>query len=218
MVASGSATETAAAFGGEPLRLVTLGDSYTAGTGVERRDSWPQQLVRAMDKDLRLRPVANLADVNITSEYVLADQLPQLASLHPDVVSLLVGANDVIARVTLEDYQANVTAILDALLQDLPPQRIFVITTPDHTLTRHGGDFGARETAREALASANAVLAKVAGERGIAVIDISPVSDRVPLDPTLVAPDGLHPSAKQYAGWVEIIAPQMRRVLLEGEP
>jgi hypothetical protein len=39
------------------------------------------------------------------------------------------------------------------------------------------------------------------------------VSDRVTDDPTLVGADGLSPSAKQYAGWVELIAPRMRVAL-----
>ena len=103
--------------------------------------------------------VANLADRNNTSEYVLEDQLWKLESLRPDVVSLLVGANDIVAPdISIEDYQNNVVAILDTLLEDLPPQRIFVITTPDHTLTVHGGDYGEREATRKAVADANTVL------------------------------------------------------------
>ena len=51
-----------------------------------------------------------------------------------------------------------------------------------------------------------------AEERGIVVVDISPVSDRVTEDRTLVV-DGLHPSGKQYAGWVELIAPRMLSAL-----
>lgn len=202
-----------------PVRLVALGDSYTAGTALDRRDSWPQQLVRVMRDRVRLRLVANLADVGETSEYVLEDQLPRVESLQPDVVSLLVGVNDIVAPdVSLDDYAANVAHILDKLLETLPSKRIFVITTPDYSLTRHGGDYGSREEAREAVAAANALLRSVAEERDITVVDISPVSDRVLDDPTLVASNGLHPSAKQYAGWVEIIAPKMERMLLGGEP
>ena len=131
----------------EPLRLVTLGDAYTAGTdtGAPKRDSWPAQLVQAMERgDVRLRLVDNLADSGQTSEYVLDEQLPQVESLHPDVVTVQVGVNDIVARRQFEDYDRNVTRILDELLLILPPERIFVITTPDHTLTERGGDYGAR--------------------------------------------------------------------------
>jgi len=199
----------------EPLRLVTLGDAYTAGTdtGAPKRDSWPAQLVQAMERgDVRLRLVDNLADSGQTSQNVLDEQLPQVESLRPDVVTLQVGVNDIIAR-EFEAYRSNVSRILDALLLILAPERIFVITTPDHTLTQRGGDWGSRDAGRAAVREANAILREVAAERGITVIDISAVSERVADDASLVIGDGPYPTAKQYAGWVEVIGPQMRRVL-----
>src|SRR3954454_12408022 len=42
----------------DPLRLVTLGDSYTIGTSVPAADRWPNQLVRRFAGRLDL--VANL--------------------------------------------------------------------------------------------------------------------------------------------------------------
>jgi lysophospholipase L1-like esterase len=206
----------------EPLRLVTLGDGYTAGTdtGAARRDSWPAQLAAAMSEgDVRLRLVGNLAETGHTSADVERVQLPQVAALEPDVVTLQVGVNDIIARdVSLEDYQANLSRILDALLAIVPADHIFLITTPDHTLTARGGDYGSREAGRADVAKANGILEALAAEHGIPVIDIAPVNQRVADDPSLVVGEGPYPSAKQYAGWVEIIGPLMRRVLLGGEP
>ena len=97
---------------------MTLGDAYTAGTdtGAPKRDSWPAQLVQAMERgDVRLRLVDNLADSGQTSQNVLDEQLPQVESLHPDVVTVQVGVNDIVAR-EFEAYRANVTRILDELL------------------------------------------------------------------------------------------------------
>ena len=216
----------------QPLRLVTLGDSYTAGTylPVARRDSWPAQLVQAMQGDLRLELVANVAEPGHTSGFVLDDQLWSLGSYRPDVVTLLVGANDVIAPgLTMEDYRRNVGLILDQLLTHLPPTGIFVITTPDFTLARRGGEAADRARMAAEVDEANAILGEEAQERGIALIDITPISDRVTLDPSLVIDDGpwfdpegdflpSYPSAKQYSAWVEVIGPVMRRVVLGAEP
>jgi lysophospholipase L1-like esterase len=206
----------------EPLRLVTLGDGYTAGTdtGAARRDSWPAQLAAAMDQgDLRLRLVDNLAESGHTSEDVQRVQLPQVEALEPDVVTVQVGVNDIIARdISLDDYEANMAQILDALLAIVPAHHLFLITTPDHTLTVRGGDYGPREAGRADVAEANAILAALAEERDLPVIDISPVNQRVADDASLVIGQGPYPSAKQYAGWVEIIGPQMRRMLLDEEP
>ncbi len=169
--------------------------------------------------DLRLRLVDNLAESGHTSADVERVQLPQVAALEPDVVTLQVGVNDIIARdISLEDYRVNLARILDALLAIVPPDHLFLITTPDHTLTVRGGDYGPRDAGRADVQEANAILAALAAERGIPVIDISAVNERVADDPSLVVGEGPYPSAKQYAGWVEVIGPRMRRVLLGAEP
>lgn len=194
-----------------PLRLVTLGDAYTAGTGTlaPKRDSWPAQLVTAMEHgQVRLRLVDNLADSGQTSEDVRRSQLPQLDALVPDVVTLQVGVNDIIARdISLDDYRANLTAIVEELLTDLPPCRIYLITTPDHTLTTRGADWGSRESGHADVVAANTILAEVGSEHGVDVVDIAPVNARVDEDASLVIGDGPYPTAKQYAGWVEVIGP-----------
>ncbi len=118
----------------------------------------------------------------------------------------------------MQDYEVNLTRILDALLAIVPADHLFLITTPDHTLTVRGGDYGSREAGQADVARANAILTTLADQRDIPVIDISAVNRRVADDPSLVVGEGPYPSAKQYAGWVEIIGPQMRRVLLDEEP
>jgi len=42
---------------------------------------------------------------------------------------------------------------------------------------------------------------------GVAYVDITPYSRDAALDRELTASDGLHPSGKMYAGWVELILP-----------
>ena len=80
--------------------------------------------------------------------------------------------------------------ILDAVLaRGSTADRIVVLTTPDYTLIppqarRSCDDPGVAEPV---IGQFNAILREVAAEsRGIAVVDISPISDRVPRDPTLV--------------------------------
>jgi lysophospholipase L1-like esterase len=190
---------------------VALGDAYTAGTGTlaPRRDSWPAQLAAAMEHgDVRLRLVDNLADSGQTSEDVLRSQVPQLEALVPDVVTLQVGVNDIIARdISLVDYRTNLNAIVAELLADLPSCRIFLVTTPDHTLTMRGADWGSREAGHADVVAANRILADVAAAHGVEVIDIAPVNALADDDASLVIGDGPYPTAKQYAGWVEVIGP-----------
>jgi lysophospholipase L1-like esterase len=216
---TGAAAASPSAEASEPLRLVTLGDAYTAGTDTlaPKRDSWPAQLVAAMERgEVHLQLIANLAEASQTSQDVIRTQLPQVESLAPDVVTLQVGVNDIIDndwRLDGARYEQSLDIILDQLLGLLGPGRIFVITTPDHTLTAWGGRWGPRDVGHAAVSQANDILAAVARERGITVIDISAVNERVTSDASLVIGAGPYPTAKQYAGWVEVIGPQMLRVL-----
>jgi acyl-CoA thioesterase I len=199
--------------GGEPLALVALGDSYTIGTGVRAEDRWPNQLARTLRPDVSLRVAANLAVGGARSAELIEDQLPQLEMLDADLVSVLIGVNDVVRRVSAETYRANVRTILDDLLGRVPADRILVISTPDYTLTPKGPAYGAVERQRTRIRRFNAILRDEAEQRGLPFVDISPVADRAAVDPELVAPDGLHPSAKQYAAWVELIAPVVREMV-----
>jgi lysophospholipase L1-like esterase len=205
---------------GAPFRYVALGDSYTIGTAVARRaERWPDQLVATLAATSPPGPtlalVANLGVNGFTSADVIAVELPQLDALRPDVVSLLVGVNDVVQGVPERTYRANVEEILDALAARLPSARILAVSTPDYTVTPRGADYGEPARQAAAIVRVNATLREVASVRGIAWVDIHDVSLRAAADRSLVAADGLHPSGRQYALWVERIAPVVRRVLEE---
>ncbi|MFO1539271.1 MAG: SGNH/GDSL hydrolase family protein, partial [Chloroflexota bacterium] len=217
--ASEASGEPAAA---RPLRYVALGDSFTAGIGLERTaERWPNQLVRALRPGVELDLVANLAAAGASTFEVLDTQLPALDGLDAELVSLQVGVNDVIRDVPLATYRANLERILDGapaadgepavtgLLARLPAARILLVETPDYTRAPRGTDYR-RPGDAAAIAEANVALRAVAAARGIAVVAVAPIADLVSGDPTLIAPDGLHPSGKQLAGWVELIAPVVR--------
>ena len=204
----------------EPLRLVSLGDAYTAGTLTPgpKRDSWPAQLEQAMDDgSVRLDLIANLAENSQTSADVLDGQVSQVRSWRPDVVTVQVGVNDIIAE-GIDGYDDNVSAIFDELLTILPPGRIFAVTTPDHSLTVRGSTDFAPDARGGAVLEVNRILREVARERGIVVIDISGVNRLAAADASLTIDDGPYPSAKQYAGWVEVIGPAITQALLAPQP
>jgi acyl-CoA thioesterase I len=210
-----------AAMDATAIRYVALGDSYTIGTSVAASERWPDQLVRALAAraeagEHTLTPVelvANLGVNGFTSRDVIDRELPRLAALRPGLVSLLIGVNDVVQGVTDEPYRRNVALILDALVALVGPQRVFVVTTPDYTVTPAGSDYGDPARQAAAIRRANASLTELATARGIAVVDIRDISLRVATDRSLVAIDGLHPSGALYALWVDRIAPVVAALL-----
>lgn len=197
------------------LRYAALGDSYTIGTGVAESERWPNQLVARLAAANPLTLVANLGVNGFTSDDLIRTELPALAALRPGFVSVLIGVNDVVRGVAREKYSANVEYILDSLIGLVPANRIVIVSTPDYTLTPAGADYGDPIQQSAAIADFNEVERAAAAARGIGFVDISAVAGRVPADRALVAGDGLHPNGKQYAGWVELVAPVVERLLAE---
>jgi hypothetical protein len=78
------------------LRVVTLGDSFTQGYGVEENEAWPRRLEAALDaRDGGTHEVVNLGVPGTNpQDYVSHLQDPGLA-YQPDVVIVTVMANDV---------------------------------------------------------------------------------------------------------------------------
>lgn len=202
------------------LRYVALGDSYTIGISVASDEAWPNRLVaglgQAGDGNPRLKLTANLATNGRTSGDVLGDQLPRLARLEPEFVTLQIGVNDVVQGVSTEAYRRNVTAILDNLAARLPVDRLLTVTTPDYTVTPAGGRFGDPTTQRARIREVNSIMSELAAKVGVATVDIFDLSSRAGDDPSLVALDGLHPSAHQYDLWIERIRPVVARLLEAG--
>ena len=193
-----------------PRRYVALGDSYTIGTSVRAAERWSNQLVVRVPQ---LELVANLGVNGFTSRDLIEVELPQARALAPDVVTLLIGVNDVVQGVPSSTYRDNVTRILDELIELVGAERILVVTIPDYTVTPSGGSFGEPAEQSRRIRDNNSLMVQLAGLRGLKVVDIYDISLEAATDRTLVAADGLHPSGAQYARWVERIEPAMAALL-----
>ena len=192
---------------------MALGDSYTIGTSVEPAERFPDQLVAARWEALRLRLVANLGVNGYTSSDLIRDELRALQRLDPEFVTVLIGVNDVVQGVPIDRYEANVVRILDELRARLTVDRIVTVSVPDYTVTPAGADYGDPTQQHDAIVANNEIMARLAGERGIAYVDIFDLSLRAATDRSLVATDGLHPSGGQYALWVERLKPAIEALL-----
>jgi lysophospholipase L1-like esterase len=192
------------------IRFVALGDSYTVGTSVAQADRWPDQLVGRIPE---LVLAGNLAINGYASRDVLERELPQLPRLAPDLVSLLIGVNDVVRGVPPDAYRRTVTTVLDALAAATPAPRILSIATPDYTVTPQGASYGDPDRQRAGIVTNNGILEELAQERGIPFVDIFDISGRAATDRELVARDGLHPSGTQYRLWVDRIEPVVRGLI-----
>lgn len=195
------------------MRYVALGDSYTIGTAVSEAERWPNQLAERVGG---IELVANLGVNGYTSADLIADELPQLDALRPELVSVLIGVNDVVRGIPDAEYGVNVAMILEALSDRLPADRIVCVATPDYTRTPRGAEYGNPDLQSDRIVRINAILREACEMRGMTFVpEIFEISQRATDEPSLVAEDGLHPSGEQYRRWVEVIAPVVE-VLLAG--
>ena len=192
------------------LRYVALGDSYTIGTAIDVDGRWPSQLAARVPA---IELVANLGVNGFTSRDVIERELPQLERVRPEFLSLLIGVNDVVQGVPEARFRSNVAVILDDIVRRVGVNRCFVVTTPDYTVTPSGAAFGEPAQQSAGIRANNSVITEEAHARGIVVADIFDLSLRAATDRTLVADDGLHPSAAQYSTWVDEIEPVVKRTL-----
>lgn len=206
------ATAEPGASGTAPLRYVALGDSYTIGTSVTELERFPNQLVARLPQ---LELVANLGVNGFTSRDLIEVELPKLPALRPDVVTILIGVNDVVQGVSVSEYRENLIQILPRLVELVGAERILVVTIPDYTVTPQGGAFGDPAQQSAAIQEFNALMEQIATLNRVRVVDIYDISLEAATDRTLVASDGLHPSGAQYGRWVDRIVPAMESLLAD---
>jgi lysophospholipase L1-like esterase len=133
-----------------------------------------------------------------------------------DFVSLLIGVNNQYRGRDLDDYRAQFAALLERAIGFAAgdPGRVLVLSIPDWSVTRFGGESG-RDTgaiARE-LDAYNAAARAACSARGVAFVDITAASRAHGAQPAMLADDGLHPSAAAYADWTRLALPVARRLL-----
>lgn len=201
-VAAGTRGDTAEREG--PATFLALGDSYTIGEGVDSMDRWPVQLARM----LRARSV-DLADPEIVARTgwttdELAAGITVAAPNGPyDLVSLLIGVNNQYRGRSVERYREEFRSLLGRAIAFAGgrPGRVLVLSIPDWGVTPFaaGRDRTKVAVAIDAFNAAGRGEALRAGSR---FVDVTPAS-REPHD-GWVAPDGLHPSARQYQRWAEL--------------
>ena len=181
---------------GEML-YVAIGDSAAQGIGASRPD---RSYVGVLADDIRdltgrsLR-VVNLSVSGATTELAVLDQLPRLAKLHPDLVTVAIGAND-IALWDPARFERNMRAILDAV--------------PDDAIVADLPCFHFPKNERK-VAVANRILRRLAAERGLTVVPLHELTKRQGLRGILTqfAEDMFHPNDHGYRIWADAFRPAL---------
>ncbi|MEO7720232.1 MAG: SGNH/GDSL hydrolase family protein [Capsulimonas sp.] len=200
---------------GDGVRYVAVGDSYTCGTGAKPEQSWPSLLTR----DLRARGVkidlaANLGVNGWTTQQALDMEMPEFQDQKPTFATLMIGVNDTYRATTVEEFRVRLQSLMDRMQKVLPDKsKMVIVTIPNYIVTPSGAGYAAQGKGVVKIVAFNAVIQEEAAKRGLSVVDVFPLSQKMEGAPDLTAHDGMHPSAKEYALWEKQIYPTVSEML-----
>jgi len=203
---------------GDRLRLVVLGDSTTAGVGVDRPEHALPHLIaqRVADAERREVHVVNYGWAGARVCHLVSEQLPRaLRPLRPedeegfldgaDLVAVVIGANDATHRTRPASFRADLRATLEAIRAAAPHARVVHAGIPTFR--------GALRTLEPLMfitdhyARLLRPISRVETERaGVAYADLArDVPPRIRGRADVLASDRFHLSAIGYAAWADVI-------------
>jgi acyl-CoA thioesterase I len=175
--------------------IVAVGDSLTAGYGVNIDESYPAVLEEKLRQAGYAYQVINAGVSGETSSGTLA-RLDWLLTLNPDAVILTIGANDGLRAIDPDLVEANLRQIIEQLQQ----RDIVVIFAGMKMVANLGPGYVSRF---------NRIYPSLAREYGVAFYPF--FLDGVAMQPAYNLADGIHPNAAGY----HIIADNLYPVVLE---
>ena len=197
--------------------LLCLGDSYTIGESLTRSQSFPNQTVSLLRKDgYAFEEPEIVAQTGWTT-----DELQRAIDQHSfkdayDFVTLLIGVNNQYRGRTIEDYKRDFESLLKQATRfaNGKADHVVVLSIPDWGVTPFANDRDKKQISIE-IDNYNSANKALAEKYKVGYIDITPGTREAANDPGLVASDGLHPSAKEYAKWSESLSAIIKSMIKE---
>lgn len=198
--------------GGTPISLGVMGDSLAVGYGAESADGTPGVILAKGLAAASGSPVAltNVGQVGAESFELLAQLARLREETTPDVVVIIIGANDVMRLRRLSDALWPLSSVVRELRRD--GAQVVVATCPDLGTVqsfRQPLRFFAHWFSR-VLATGQAIVALRAGGRTVSLVDtLGPLFRADPVG-MFSAHDQLHPSNLGYQAAASVILPSVR--------
>lgn len=199
----------------DPVRILSLGDSYTIGEGVSADERWPVQLAARLREGWASGTGRRVADPVIVARtgWTVAELAEGVAEARREgrlatapfhLVTLLVGVNDQYrggGPPAYRDAFRQILATATTLAGGEPP-RVVVLSIPDWGVT----PFAAAED-RHAIARSIDAFNQVAMEEAIRVgaawVEVTSLTREGGEGAAWLTDDGLHPSGPMYTRWAE---------------
>lgn len=143
-----------------------------------------------------------------TTDDLIRDELPLLHAFRPTLVTVLIGANDIVAGSSEERYREQLGVIHHRVRAAVPDAARYGLPQPDWSLSPAGSSFGDARAIAARIERFNAVAREEVERAGGAYLDIFPLM-REQGRHGMFATDGLHPSAAAYAEWAAALVDRL---------
>ncbi|MBU4217047.1 SGNH/GDSL hydrolase family protein [Candidatus Parcubacteria bacterium] len=189
----------------QKIIYTSLGDSLTAGVGTDKyEESYPYLLAQDLTVTGKVIVHKNFSYPGARTADLVRDLLEGAIAEQPDVVTILIGTNDVHGLVSVVDFQKNYEHILKELTTRTKA-KVYVISIPyigsrSLILPPYSNYFNSK------INEFNEVIHALAKTYDLKYIDLTtPTREILKENGAHYADDLFHPSAIGYASWAKII-------------
>jgi acyl-CoA thioesterase-1 len=185
---------------GGVVRYLALGDSLTQGVGApdESTGAFPALLAEHWRADGCEVELQNAGISGYTAGQVLAEQVPQIESFNPTIITFQAGGNDIANGIPIEEYRENVKQVLSSAKGS--GARVIVLAQNDWARSPVGVDYG--ESAPSQRTEFDEVLIEEASAAGAEFVDLRELYSQQ-ADEGQWVEDGLHPTPEAYQAWAD---------------
>ncbi|KQB38614.1 SGNH/GDSL hydrolase family protein [Flavobacterium aquidurense] len=201
------------------VNYLALGDSYTIGESVCETCRYPEQLKSSLKA---IYPQSNfslkiIAKTGWTTTNLISAINNQNPDSNYDLVTLLIGVNNQYQGRDFSIYEKEFPALVTKaiMLAKGDKRNVLIISIPDYAYTT----FGTTQMQGQGMRISNEInqynsfAENYCTMNGVPFVSITDITRKGLEKPSLVASDGLHPSAAAYTLFVERILPKVKMIL-----
>lgn len=186
------------------LKYVAIGDSLTAGVGVDSYlKSYPYLLSQKIAQKNISWNLVPFAVPGARSSYILSDIIGSVIKEGPNITTLFIGINDVHGNVSLKKFRNNYESILKKLTEETN-SKIYVINLP-YIGTQDLIGFPYEHYFNSRTKKYNLIIKDLAQKYDVEHIDLYEGNIKYVQDKEYYSLDLFHPNEKGYALWADIM-------------
>ncbi|TBM99020.1 SGNH/GDSL hydrolase family protein [Hyunsoonleella flava] len=191
-----------------PLKIISLGDSYTIGESVCSTCRFPEQLKDSIkhktgNPDIDLKVIAT---TGWTTSALLNALNEETIEENYDLATLLIGVNNQFQGRPFEQFETQFPKLANKAISYTKgvKKNLIVVSIPDYAFTPYGAG---RESISNGIDKYNDFIENYCNENGITYVYITDITRKGLDEPDLIASDRLHPSTLAYSKFVSRILP-----------